>query len=266
MGMTSECDREIYESTDYISSIQENDPASAAENAPHVAVFYAIRNILRPSFILGQIPDLLNLLTSVDAFRSHSVEKFSAALVWQEHYTKEPSPDIRPLTEHQLKKINSYVANNERNRLLYILLVKNLCLLHVYSLVTSSESYSLAERLNDYFPGCFPSYDIPSKLTFHNGLSDSEKEMMAKLYQRCKEWLMEVTQWEEEREQEQKLLPVTLTAEQADAAFEQAFRETFPPPLSPEELVSDSDVYLNTVEGMIRKVEDYFPSDSILER
>ncbi|KAG1733585.1 uncharacterized protein EDB91DRAFT_1148206 [Suillus paluster] len=266
MEMGSEYDpkghREIY---DYISSmLLENEPASADEQTPHFVVFYAIRNILRPFFILGQIPDLLNLLAMVDTFRRHSVQMASAALSWQEYYTNEPSSDMRLLTERELKRINGYVDADKHDRLLYFLLVKNLCLLHVYYLVTSHESWSLAERLNDYFPGCFPGLDIPSNLTFHHQLSDKEKKMMADSYQECKEWLMEVTQWEEEQKQE--LLSVTLTAEQADAAFQQAFREQFPPPLSQEELVSNLDAYLNTVEAMIRKLEDYFPSAKVLER
>jgi uncharacterized protein involved in tolerance to divalent cations len=72
--------------------------------------------------------------------------------------------------------------------------------------------------------------------------------------------------WEEEREQEQEQLLVTLTAEQADDAFQQAFRERFPSPFSQEELVSDLDDYLNIVEKMIRRLENYFPSAKVLER
>ena len=72
--------------------------------------------------------------------------------------------------------------------------------------MTAPESNALAERLNDYFPGCFPNNDRPSRLQFHNGLSDGEKLIMEDVYQECKEWLIEVTQWEEER---QGLLPVT---------------------------------------------------------
>ncbi|KAG2140141.1 hypothetical protein DEU56DRAFT_798890 [Suillus clintonianus] len=269
MGMCDEYDakghREIY---DNISSMLENDPASADGQAPPVLVFYAMRNILHPFFILGQIPDLLDLLAMVDTFRRHAVEASSAALSWQEYYANEPSsdPDVTLLTERELRKMQGYVANDEQNRLHYILLVKNLCLLHIYYLVTSPESCILAERMNDYFPGCFPGHDIPSKLLFQHGLSDSEKQIMEGAYQECKEWLMEVTQWEEEWEQEQELELAALTAEQADAAFQQAFRKKFPPPLSQEELVSDLDDYLSTVERMIRKLEDYFPSAKVLER
>ncbi|KAG1750094.1 hypothetical protein EDB19DRAFT_1677935 [Suillus lakei] len=257
--------RAIY---DHISSILENEPASADAQAPPALVFYATRNILRPSFILGQIPDLLDLLAMVDTFRRHAVEASSVALSWQEYYTKEPSsdPEMTLLTERELKKVQNYVTNNERDRLHYILAVKNLCLLHIYYLVTAPESCILAERMNDYFPGCFPGHDIPSKLLFQHGLSDSEKQIMEEAYQECKEWLLEVTQWEEEREQEQELLLVALTAEQADAAFQQAFRDKFSPPFAQEELVSDLDDYLDTVERMIRKLEDHFPSAKVLER
>ncbi|OJA17788.1 hypothetical protein AZE42_06586 [Rhizopogon vesiculosus] len=247
--------RAIY---DHISAKVENDSAFA-DGEPHPSViFYAIRNILRPSFIFGQIPDLLDLLAMVDTFRRHAVNVSSVALSWQEYYSKEPSPDMRLLTKHELKRIERYVAKGEDDRLLYILLIKNLCLLHVYYLVTAPESITLARHLNDYFPGCFSNNDRPSRVLFHSGLSDGEKRMMEEAYQECKEWLIEVDRWQEEREE----LLATSTAEQ-DATFQQDFREKFPPPLPPEELVSDLDEYLKIVEGMIYKLENYFPSDNL---
>ena len=52
----------------------------------------------------------------------------------------------------------------------------------------------------------------------------------------------------------------------ADAVFQQEFRERFPPPVSQEELVSNLDEYLEVVEGMIRKLDGYFPSANLKER
>jgi hypothetical protein len=70
--------------------------------------------------------------------------------------------------------------------------------------MTAPESNTLAARLNDYFPGCFQNDDRPSRLLFHSDLSDGEKLIMEDVYRECKEWLIEVAQWEEER---QELLP-----------------------------------------------------------
>ncbi|KAG1841113.1 hypothetical protein DFJ58DRAFT_808965 [Suillus subalutaceus] len=268
-GMRGQYNAEAHRATyDHISSILDNEPASANTQIPPALVFYAARNILHPTLILGQIPDLLDCLAMVDTFRRYAVEASSVALSWQKYYAKELSsdPDMILLTERELKKIQDYATNDERDRLHYILVTKNLCLLHVYYLMTAPESCMLAKHLNDYFPGCFPGHDIPSKLLFQHGLSDSEKQIMEDAYQGCKEWILDVTQWEEEREQEQEQLLATLTVEQADAAFQEAFREKFPPPCSQEELVSDLDDYLNTVERMIRRLEDYFPSAKVLER
>lgn len=111
----------------------ENDPIFADGQASPSVVFYAIRNILRPSFILGQIPDLLDLLAIVDTFRRHAVEVSAAALTWQEYYTKEPSPNMRLLTGNELRRIEGYVAEDKQDRLLYILLIKNMCLLVCFS-------------------------------------------------------------------------------------------------------------------------------------
>ncbi|KAJ8587732.1 hypothetical protein M405DRAFT_821097 [Rhizopogon salebrosus TDB-379] len=251
--------RTIY---DRISATIENDPSFADGQASPSVVLYAIRNILCPSFILGQIPDLLDLLAMVDTFRKHAVVVSSAALSWQEYYAKDPSPDMRLLTKHELKKLQGYIAKDKHDRLLYTLLIKNMCLLHVYYLMTAPESNTLAARLNDYFPGCFQNDNRPSRLLFHSDLSDGEKLIMEDVYRECKEWLIEVAQWEEER---QELLPAASTGEEADAAFQKDFREKFPPPLPTEELASDLEEYLKIVEGMIHKLEDYFPSAKVLE-
>jgi hypothetical protein len=121
--------------TDHVSSILENEPASTNVQIPPAFVFYAIRNILRPTLILGQIPDLLDCLAMVDTFRRYAIETSSVALSWQEYYMKELSsdPDMTLLTERELKKLQSYVTNDERDRLHYILVIKNLCLLVRFS-------------------------------------------------------------------------------------------------------------------------------------
>lgn len=121
--------------TDHISSILENESASAEEQVPPALVFYAMRNVLRPYFILGQIPFLLDCLAMVDTFRRYAVEASSVALSWQEYYAKEliSDPDMTLLTERELKKVQDYVTNDERDRLHYILVAKNLCLLVRFS-------------------------------------------------------------------------------------------------------------------------------------
>jgi hypothetical protein len=98
---------------------------------PPALVFYAMRNVLRPDFILGQIPFLLDCLAMVDKLREYAVKASSVALSWQEYYAKEliSDPDMTLLTEKELKKVQDYVANDEHDRLHYILVTKNLCLL-----------------------------------------------------------------------------------------------------------------------------------------
>lgn len=121
--------------TDHISSILGKEPAFTDAQSPPTLTFYATRNMLRPYFILGQIPDLLDCLAMVDTFRKYAVDASSVALSWQEYYVKEPSSDSDKtlLTERELKKLQDYVTNDEHDRLYYILATKNLCLLVRFS-------------------------------------------------------------------------------------------------------------------------------------
>ncbi|KAG1846982.1 hypothetical protein DFJ58DRAFT_663501 [Suillus subalutaceus] len=248
--------------TDRISLIIENEPTSGDEQVPHTLVLYMIRSIIRPSFILEQIPDLLDLIATADAFRSHAVEGSSVALLRQEYYAKEPSSHATLLTAKELKKIEGYVGSKESGRMHYMSLVKNLCILHVYYLATSQESCMLAECLNDYFPGCNMGQSIPSKLLFSSGLSDSEKEIMEKTYEECKGLILELAKWEEEQGHRQKQMGVTTEEEDA---FLQDFGEKFPSPVSEENLASDIEEYLDAVEEMLCTLEEYFPSSNTLK-
>lgn len=81
-----------------------------------------------PTFIVGQIPDLLNLLTMVDTFRQFAGKKSGEALTWNQYFSQESNhQDVRLLTGNEIGRLEHYQARNELQRRKYIILLHNLC-------------------------------------------------------------------------------------------------------------------------------------------
>ena len=97
---------------------------------PPSLVFYTAHNILSPSFILGQIPDLLNLLTSVETFRRFAALKSDEALGLQKYYECEKAAGraegVRLLPPNEVHVLRRFVGEKDTQRRGYITLVRSL--------------------------------------------------------------------------------------------------------------------------------------------
>ena len=116
--------------SDHVDMLQSPD---ASSTTPPSLVFYAARNILSPSFIIGQIPDLLDLLAVVETFRRFAALKSDAALEWQKYYEHEKShgreEDVRLLAANEVRALRRFVVQKDAQRREYIVLIRCLILL-----------------------------------------------------------------------------------------------------------------------------------------
>lgn len=120
-------------------------------NVPHFLVFYAARNILYPSFIIEQIPDLLNLLTSIETFRRFAVLKADEALQLQKHFEYEKihgsAKDVRLLSADEVRALQLFVDQKDTQRRAYILLVGYL-IQHVSNPAVSDDTENAADGMD----------------------------------------------------------------------------------------------------------------------
>ncbi|KAF8127070.1 hypothetical protein EV363DRAFT_1347086 [Boletus edulis] len=252
--------RQIY---DHVETLASSD-ASSTIPVPSSLVFYGARNILSPSFIIGQIPDLLNLVTVIETFRRFAVLKSDEALEWQQYYEHEKTcgraEDVRLLAANEVRAMRRFLDKKDAQRREYIVLVR--CLIHLYThyLWTAPESCLLAKRLNDFFPGSFNGVDMPSDLLFHVDLTEEEKAYFVRLKMECQEWMSLVSDWETKREGTCR--DEGLSKEDMDASFENDFCVTFPQPYEPSEMARNVEIYMKKVEDMMRKLEQWFPPSS----
>lgn len=115
---------------DHLDKLHSSD---ASSTIPPSLVFYAARNILSPSFIIGQIPDLLNLLAAIETFRRFAALKSDEALEWQKHYEREKThgreQGVRLLAANEVRALQRCVLQKGAQRREYIVLVRTLILL-----------------------------------------------------------------------------------------------------------------------------------------
>ena len=64
---------------------------STYETLPLYALTYAIRRMLSPTFLLDQIPTLLDYLWHVDKYRNRAVEISSQIMTWQKFHKNDPT-------------------------------------------------------------------------------------------------------------------------------------------------------------------------------
>lgn len=232
---------------------------SGSADIPPALLFYAIRNILYPTFILGQIPDLLNVLTTIEGLRQFATKKIGHILALNQLYIERPPDDreVRVLTTKEIRALASCQAQSESLRKQYFLLLKNLCQAYIHYLWTSPESCLLAKRLNDFFPGCLEGYSQPSSLRFQMDLSENERAEFGELKEEVSTWMKTILEWEYEREKSGKRQGHS----KADlgASFKDDFQVAFPPHVGHADILDVLVTYLTRVEDMINKLEKWFP-------
>ncbi|KAG9318995.1 hypothetical protein JVU11DRAFT_1112 [Chiua virens] len=228
---------------------------------PPSLVFYTARNILSPSFILGQIPDLFNLLTSIETFRRFAVLKAGEALGWQRYYEIEKThghaEDVRLLEVSEVHTLQCFIDSADAQRNEYIVLIQSLVPLYIHYLWTAGESCLLPQRLNDFFPGSM-GVETPSSLLFHDDLSDDEKEIFGQFRLACKGWFNLVLDWQEKRRENCQQKGCVRTKEQVDESFKNDFHAVFPQPFQSLQSVQNVEDYMKKVETMIGELEKWF--------
>jgi hypothetical protein len=135
--------------SDHINTLPSESP-DASSTVPPALVFYAARNILSPSFIIGQIPDLLNLLAAIETFRRFAVLKSDEAFEWQKYYEHEKAcgraEGVRLLAANEARALRRFLDKKDAQRREYIVLVRSLIQLVSGHTVSHHTDTLLTER------------------------------------------------------------------------------------------------------------------------
>ena len=98
---------------------------------PLHAITYAIKNILHPTFLYGQIPDLLLLLFHADLVRQRLKDNVDTILTWDTYYKDEQykNSGVTALTDRERRSLEIMQGTLQRDlRHMYCRVVNGLSL------------------------------------------------------------------------------------------------------------------------------------------
>ncbi|KAI0918620.1 hypothetical protein AcV5_002560 [Taiwanofungus camphoratus] len=154
---------------------------------PFPVLIYAIRNIIEPTFLVAQIPDLLVLIAHANIIRKHAISKARKILSWNDHYKRHPQRDIRTLAEKDRQLLETFTLESDKLQKMYRKIVNGCFQIDIYHLFFSPQSYDLWPRLQMYFPGQFDDdpdsekrdahiIETRAKHLFHYDMTDEEQQ------------------------------------------------------------------------------------------
>jgi hypothetical protein len=96
---------------------------------PVDVIIYAARNILYPSFLYSDIPELLDLLSIVEFYRLRVIEVARNASLWNNYYktSKETDRDILTREEEKILKRLTKESRIQAQRYVYRTLISQCC-------------------------------------------------------------------------------------------------------------------------------------------
>lgn len=109
---------------DHVRNVTPNMPPN--ECPPLSILIYATQNMMKPTLIHEQIPDIITFLTHVNMIRKFAHSKAIAVLKWNEHYVRHPQPDIVTLTKDDCLLLESLAIDSDDAQQMFRQIVNDL--------------------------------------------------------------------------------------------------------------------------------------------
>ncbi|KAK7052233.1 hypothetical protein R3P38DRAFT_2859246 [Favolaschia claudopus] len=244
----------------YIAANIVNNPNSLFKGRvpPLDIILYAIRRLLTPTdpYRLQNVPDLLDLATTVEFWRKLALNRVDEALAIDEYYRGNRPSEHQTLTEEELETLRTFKADGPSERAVYVETVLQFCQFDIYQLWTSDPpcAADVTLRMCEYFPELNDIYRAAradSPCLFHKDLTGVEREALHVRGIDCCSFVSNSCAWASaNRLPGQTLAEVFQTPE---------FLKRFPCAVLPARLRESMDYYLSTVEQMVVELQEILP-------
>ncbi|KAG5335752.1 hypothetical protein C0989_000464 [Termitomyces sp. Mn162] len=164
---------------------------------PLQVVIYAINNILYPTLVTRRIPQLLDLLATVEFYRKRTLASSLEATIWNEYYEVQNENTVYRLSEEDGTYLKRLESDSISMRTMYITLVSECCQLDMYLLLTAKPP-SMTDfliRFNEYFPRLNKQHQSKSPRLFWSDLSSQEIVQLSNLGADCCSQVQEIVSW-----------------------------------------------------------------------
>ncbi|KAI5117196.1 hypothetical protein M0805_004966 [Coniferiporia weirii] len=274
----------------------DKDGTADTECPPLHLLVYAVKDIAQPRLLQDDVPTLLALLAQVEHVRERAVRGAADALVLNERYTaaaiassssplnkgkgKIPSlglnlknkvqPKVRLLEKPEKKALKKIVNGALEARFVYVEgIFLNLCRLHIHSLWTSPQAYTLSKTMGTFFPSLGVSSgtdglaDAHWTSTLYHGFTRAERARVHDVGRAVKAFLDTASAWDLDREtflRKRGFSEEEVFGDGEFMSYTQSFVARFPPPIEENAVVQMLLSYLDLVEGIVATLESLFPT------
>ncbi|KAJ7072975.1 hypothetical protein C8F01DRAFT_267320 [Mycena amicta] len=243
----------------YIDSNIRSHPNNLFKNRvpPLDIILFAVNKLLA-RIDHGHIPDLLDLLTTVEFFRKLALQKANEALALHLRYVT-ADPRKTSLTPDEEAQLRAHQENDQDLRSVYLELYHHLSGYHIYHLWTSDppRAADTVFRLCEYYPELiknYPQAQDRSPRLFYNDLSAHERDECIQTGTDICSFITNSCEWV--RAHYPKVSPIHSVFQQPD------FQAAFPCVFQLEDIRKSIDYYTKTVEAMVTELQDMFPPDA----
>ncbi|KAG6831757.1 hypothetical protein H0H92_007909 [Tricholoma furcatifolium] len=217
---------------------------------PLEVVVYAINNIFYPNFVTRRIPDLLDLLATVEFYRKRTLDYAHHATIWNEYYKVDKS--VRTISHDEEEFLTLLESQKDTMRTMYIELISTGCRLDMYLLWTAKPPSvtNFLIRFNEYFPILNDDSDRESPRLFWSDLSSEESTQLAGLGLDSCVLVQNSVKWATEYAEQNHAMNAALCTDD--------FKEAFPRPCEDRAFLELVMYYTSHVAKASEKVQSMF--------
>lgn len=214
---------------------------------------YAAKNILFPTLAQDLMPQLLDVIATVEFYRQRTLAQAKNALEWKGYYKNEGDPKADPKAdalssneEAFLKQLN---VSGESWRTVYVTILCKCCHFDLYHLwiVNPPSMANFMIRFNEYFPFLNKHCTHESPRLLHQTLSPDERGKLSQTGLTICAFCSDLAQWVTDNTRDDEPFWTLFDTEE--------FKKAFPPPCAARHLVKLICKYLDYVVSIVLKVE-----------
>ncbi|KAG5645435.1 hypothetical protein DXG03_006259 [Asterophora parasitica] len=214
-------------------------------------IVYTLNQLVRPTLETRRIPDILDLLATVEFYRKTTSDHVSDALVWNDYYAKDKT--VQTISKEEQQILEAYGNDEHQNtlRTIYIQILTISCDLDMYLMWTAIPP-SMSDfmiRFNEYFPSINP-YCHKSRRLFHSDLSEEETAKLKAVGLECCHRAQATVEWAMGHAGEGQTWHHAFQTE--------AFKKVFERPVDDEELQKLILYFAEKVAKAAKQVQDMF--------
>ncbi|KAE9399766.1 hypothetical protein BT96DRAFT_919945 [Gymnopus androsaceus JB14] len=174
-------------------SVSSEESKLSVKAPPAELLIITLRNLIFPCIVLSFIPETLDVLSGIEAWRIKAEKIADQALVSEEYWPNYKVDYPSGLTDDDRRVLRGIVDAHKVERANYVEITKQYCQLHLHNTWTSSSVEQFIKILRKYFPSLAPATNPNEPYPFLQSFSPAELSSFAELKRSWVELIQQIT-------------------------------------------------------------------------